>query len=248
MARRPSEVPPSVVRALNAGTREAMNLAEGLALDPVKLAGAATPDHAGAIAAALGAERAVTKRMRIIASDLAERATDAELAALAAHPSDTARSWAAGATALRGPRAMPGLVKAIRPFADDPHFSVREWAWMAIRDRIVAEPLDAISALEPWTMARSPFSRRFAIEATRPRGVWCAHIRPLRENPAPGLVLLEPLRADPEKYVQDSVANWLNDAAKDRPEWVTGLTDRWLAESDLPETHRIVRRARRSLG
>jgi 3-methyladenine DNA glycosylase AlkC len=247
MARRPSEVPPSVVRALNNGTREAMNLAEGLALDPVQLARAATPDHAAAIATALGDERAVTKRMRIIAAVLAQRATEDELASLATHTSDTARSWAAFAIALRGPKSMPALMKAIRPFADDPHFGVREWAWMAVRDRIVAEPLEAIAALEPWTCSRSPSLRRFATEATRPRGVWCAHIRPLRQDPSPGLHLLEPLRADSEKYVQDSVANWLNDAAKDRPDWVVALTDRWLAESDRPETHRIVRRARRSL-
>ncbi len=247
MARRPSEVPREVVLALNAGTREARNLAEGLALDPVELARAAAPGHAGAIEAALGSERAVTKRMRIVAGVLAERASDGELASLAVHTSDTVRSWAAFAVALRGPRSVAGVMEAIRPFADDPHFGVREWAWMAVRDRVVADPGGAIGALEPWTGDPSPFLRRFAVEATRPRGVWCAHVRSLREDPAPGLVLLEPLRGDPEVYVQDSVANWLNDAAKDRPDWVVGVTDRWLAESDRKETHRIVRRARRSL-
>lgn len=235
--------------ALNAGTVESRHLTECLAVDFAALAVAVFPElgaqarqHAAALRP-LG----ISRRMAETAALLLRELGDAALPRAAGHASDTVRGWACFmAVALSPPEAEPQAA-AIRPFADDGHFGVREWAWMAVRPRFAADLPAAIAAMTAWTADGSENVRRFACEVLRPRGVWCSHLRALRDDPAPALPVLEPLRADPSRYVQNSVANWLNDAAKDHPDWVRGLCDRWSAESPGPETRYIVKRASRSL-
>lgn len=244
-------ISPERLAALNSGAAEARTLAENLATDLAALYQTllpdAPPEHAAQLRMLSAAKAGVTQRMAAAgALTLAHYGPDAP-ERLAAFSADLARGWGAYALA-----AQPGLnlaerLERVRPLADDPHFGVREWAWLALRPAIAAEINAAITLLTPWTAASSPFIRRFAVEATRPRGVWSAHIALLKQDPALGLPLLTPLRADPEKYVQDSVANWLNDAAKSQAEWVRALTARWRAESPGPQTARIVTRALRSL-
>ncbi len=231
--------------ALEAGRAQSKTLSELLAIDFAKLLQAT--DANAAAQQRLENNAGVTARMLQCAQSLFDQHGPAATERFATHTSDTVRGWAAYTLAINKPKSIAELLKRIRPFADDDHFGVREWAWLAIRPQL-AEGLDeSIRLLTKWTGEKSAYVRRFASEVLRPRGVWCSHISTLRQQPVLALSILEPLRADPERYVQDSVANWLNDASKDQPQWVRELCARWQAAGANSATNYICKRAQRSL-
>lgn len=236
-AARRADVGPDLLAALNAGREQTRTLSEVLAMDLAALMAAVVPDLDAAALRAV-AEAGITRRM-----ETAGRLVGGRWPALIDHPADTVRGWAAYAIAAADGLDLAARLTLLRPLADDPHFGVREWAWLALRPHVAADPLRALALLAPWTAEASPNLRRFASEATRPRGVWCAHIHALRDDPAPGLAVLAPLAADSHRYVQDSVANWLNDAAKDHPDWVRGVLDSWRGRASA----HLLKRAARSL-
>jgi 3-methyladenine DNA glycosylase AlkC len=244
-----ADIDPQRLATLNAGGAETTTLTECLAVDFAALLEACVPDVGAAAVDRVRAARAqgISRRMALMGDILVEGLTDGGLARLQRHPSDTIRGWACFAIGARPDRPLDERLRAIRPLADDPHFGVREWAWMAVRPHMAAELEAAVALLVPWTADGSDRLRRFASESTRPRGVWCPHLPMLKRAPHLGLPILEPLRADPSAYVQDSVGNWLNDAAKDDPDWVRGVCDRWTRESQSAATRRIRRRAMRSM-
>lgn len=232
-------IPADRMMALNAGTAQSRTLTEALAVDFATLLHKVAPG----IEIVFPPGEGITRRMVRAGEALAGRHDR-----FVNHPSDTVRGWAAYAIAAAPRMKLASRLKAIQPLAADPHFGVREWAWLALRPHLAAEIGKALTLLTPWTTSQNEFLRRFASEATRPRGVWCTHIESLKAEPSPGLVILEPLRADPARYVQDSVANWLNDASKSRPDWVRDTCSRWLRESPCSATQRIARRALRTAG
>jgi 3-methyladenine DNA glycosylase AlkC len=247
MSRGVADIAPARLALLNGGSVASATLTEGLAIDFAQLLAAAVPDLGAARLERMRAQAAagITRRMVLAAQLLLEANVD--LAVLQAHPADTVRGWVCFAIAAQADSTLPQQLVAIRPLADDGHFGVREWAWLALRPRLAEHLSDAIALLAPWTADPSERVRRFASEALRPRGVWCAHIARLKEQPQLALPLLQPLRADPAVYVQDSVANWLNDAAKSQPDWVRSLCAQWLLESPNAATQRICKRAQRSI-
>lgn len=245
-----ADIAPARLALLNAGTVEATTLTECLAVDFAALMRSAMP-VLGEEAPATMQREAVTgisRRMALAARLICDRLDRTAIAELRHHPSDTVRGWACFAIGTAEALPLAERLAAIRPLADDHHFGVREWSWMAVRPHLAADLDNAIAQLTDWSADPSERLRRFASEATRPRGVWCAHIGTLKQHPENALPILEPLRADPAPYVQDSVGNWLNDAAKDQPDWVRGLCARWSGESPASATSRICKRALRSIG
>lgn len=61
------------------------------------------------------------------------------------------------------------------------------------------------------------------------------------------MTILETMRSDNEKYVRDSVGNWLNDASKTNPPFVHEVCKRWIKESPTKETEYIVKKALRTI-
>lgn len=125
--------------------------------------------------------------------------------------------------------------------------SVREFAIDIFRSFLVEDPKPGLAILVDWAGDPDPNVRRCAVEGTRPRGVWTPHIPALKRDPDLALPLLEPVRADASRYVQNAGANWINDASWTQPEWAIELCRRWRSESPAPATSYIVKRGLRSL-
>lgn len=251
-------IPDEVLQALNAGAIPTANLNEFLAIDLGQLAPAvarsvgldARHERLQDTLAMLGSFKPM-KRHGLVSHALYDMTAehpdpDGVAQRLATHTSDVARGWACDWVRYSSWRLARQLQAQVR-FAADPHFGVREMAWAAVRDVVIADLDSAIVQLQEWVRDSDPNLRRFASELTRPRGVWCAPIKALQALPQLGLPLLEPLRADPSPYVQNSVANWLNDASKTQGPWVESVCTRWLEESPCEPTRRIVQRARRTI-
>lgn len=100
--------------------------------------------------------------------------------------------------------------------------------------------------LHQWCSDPSPHVRRLVSEGTRPRLPLAGRIVRFQKDPTPVLKLLENLKADPELYVRRSVANNLNDIAKDNPAAVLAVLKRWSKEKNQG-TRWIVQHAARGL-
>jgi 3-methyladenine DNA glycosylase AlkC len=249
-------IPAAVRSALNKGVLESVNLTEWLAVDHFELLQHVLADYPELLKSVqhklsgLPAPSVRTLVVEIGGAILSENNGQRESLLfdyLANHRSDSVRCWAVYMVGLNQHLDLETKLNAIRPFAADHHFGVRELAWMALRDDIAAELPKALKLLEKWTNNPDENIRRFATEATRPRGVWCKHITALKEEPQLAIRLLESLKADPAAYVQLSVGNWLNDAGKNRPDWVLELCRSWTNGTANEHTLKIVKRATRNI-
>jgi 3-methyladenine DNA glycosylase AlkC len=119
-------------------------------------------------------------------------------------------------------------------------------AEFAIRPLIVAHPQLVLDRLLQWTRDPSAHVRRLASEGSRPRLPWGLRLQALVADPTPTLPILAALQDDPSPYVRRSVANHLNDIAKDHPVIVVDWVRRHLPDA-TPERRTLLRHASRTL-
>jgi 3-methyladenine DNA glycosylase AlkC len=147
---------------------------------------------------------------------------------------------------LRVMREVPGMwdlgVGALARYTE---FSSAEFA---VRPLLLADPERMLAEMLRWTRDGNHHVRRLASEGCRPRLPWAMALPPLKADPAPLMPILEALRDDESEYVRRSVANNLNDVAKDHPESVLEVAERWLEGGACSEERRrLVKHACRTL-
>jgi len=115
-----------------------------------------------------------------------------------------------------------------------------------IRFFLLAKPELTLSVLKTWLDDPNHHVRRLISEGTRPRLPWSMRLPAFIENPSPVLELLDALKDDEEEYVRRSVANNLNDIAKDHPDVVAQIAAQWLNDADK-NRKKLIRHACRTL-
>jgi 3-methyladenine DNA glycosylase AlkC len=120
-----------------------------------------------------------------------------------------------------------------------------------IRFFIMEQPIETLALLKQWATDPDHNIRRLVSEGTRPRLPWGMRLQMFVDDPAPVIELLELLKDDESEYVRRSVANNLNDIAKDHPERVAGIAERWMQGENhkgvSKHRERLVRHACRTL-
>ena len=116
----------------------------------------------------------------------------------------------------------------------------------AVRPFFIKDPERAMAIAADWARDDNYHVRRLASEGSRPRLPWGLRLQGFVADPAPLIPLLTSLRDDPVEYVRRSVANSLNDIAKDHPDLIAGVAADWL--HDAPKDRaRLVKHACRTL-
>lgn len=149
--------------------------------------------------------------------------------------------WSMGEfVARRGVHDVPTALACLHALTQ------RFTAEFAIRPLIQHHPAQVLDTLGQWVSDPSPHVRRLVSEGSRPRLPWGLRLQALVADPSPTLPLLRALQDDPSSYVRRSVANHLNDIAKDHPDLVAGWVRDHLIDAPL-ERSALLRHASRGL-
>lgn len=115
----------------------------------------------------------------------------------------------------------------------------------AVRPFLIRYPDKMMQQMHAWSLHESAKVRRLASEGSRPRLPWAIAVPFLKKDPSAVLPILEHLKQDPSESVRRSVANSLNDIAKDHPAIVVAIAAKWKGLSK--ETDAIIKHGSRTL-
>ena len=118
-------------------------------------------------------------------------------------------------------------------------------AEFAVRPFLLKYPERMYQQMLDWAKHPSYSVRRLASEGFRTRLPWGMGVPAIKKDPSPILPVLEILKTDAAETVRRSVANSLNDIAKDFPELALELAQKWQGIS--AETDWVVRHGCRML-
>ncbi|WP_256757887.1 hypothetical protein [Cohnella sp. WQ 127256] len=124
-------------------------------------------------------------------------------------------------------------------------FTSKSSAEFAVRSYLIRDPERMMQQMTIWSEHPSEHVRRLSSEGCRPRLPWGQALPEFKRDPAPVLLILDKLKRDSSLYVRKSVANNLNDIAKDHPSLVLETAQRWRGVH--PNTDWIVRHGCRTL-
>lgn len=116
----------------------------------------------------------------------------------------------------------------------------------AIRPYLLQHYKQTMKSLELWVKDKDWRVRRLVSEGTRPRLPWTPRLPMFVRDPSPVIAFLEILKDDNHEVVRRSVANNLNDIAKDHPDRIAALCAKW-AKGAAPEQMKLIRHGLRTL-
>jgi 3-methyladenine DNA glycosylase AlkC len=149
--------------------------------------------------------------------------------------------WSTGEFVVRR-----GLTQPERAMKSLREMTMRFSTEYSIRPFIDQHSAMAMKTLHKWSTDKNLHVRRLVSEGSRPRLPWGLQLKALITDPSPTLPLLRQLQDDKSEYVRRSVANHLNDIAKDHPALVADWLDEHLPKATAERTA-LLRHATRTL-
>jgi 3-methyladenine DNA glycosylase AlkC len=115
----------------------------------------------------------------------------------------------------------------------------------AVRPFLIKYPDKMLAQMVLWSQHEHYLVRRLASEGSRPRLPWAIALQKYKNNPVDILPILHQLIDDPTEIVRRSVANNLNDIAKDNPQVVIDFVKEYIGKSE--QFNRTLKHASRTL-